>query len=110
VDADGRLGALLDSLKDSKLYPNPVVFKAIWLHPPSADSGDIAADNYTLYIRLDRLAAPRQTAASASAKPQQNRQRLSRHHIRPAPQKYTGDRTPITELCQESGRRPGNPG
>jgi hypothetical protein len=54
---------------------------------PSADSGDIAADHYTLHLRLDRLAAPRQTAASASAKPQQNRQRLSRHHIRTAPQR-----------------------
>ena len=43
----------------------------------SADSGDIAADHQTLHIRLDRLAAPRQTAASAnSAKPQQYRQRL----------------------------------
>jgi hypothetical protein len=39
---------------------------------PSADPGDIAADHYTLHIRLDRLAAPRQTAASASATPQQN--------------------------------------
>ena len=78
---------------------------------PSADSGAIATDHYTLYIRLYRLAAPRQTAASASAKPRQNRQRLSRQHIRTAPQvKCTGDRTPITELCQESGRRPGNAG